>query len=806
MSDSGVQRVAIAGAGKMGQQIAVAALAHRFDVRLYDTNPKALDIAAQAKDAVGKVLGYSEEKRANLLRLVSQLKVQADLGQVIQDADLVIECVPERARLKKDFLRQVSPRLSPEALIVTNSSMILPSELMGDVIGPERFASLHFLSETAAVEIMGHPATSQRTIERLRAFVEEIGHRPFVCHREHPGQMLNHMLVAVNYAALSLAANGIGEPAEIDAIWMLSSRTDSGPFGQLDIIGLDTALDITKLQAVVSGDPQVHRNIAFLQSYVDAGRLGVKVGRGIYEYPNPAYKDPEFLRIPPGRPARPEEDRESSSLVDRTTRSDLQSKPEPALVSFWSREANGVSRVEFSLDPTRLECLKDHVFRGTPLLPAAAILELFVESLTCVEAETRPNDWTLSSIEFLNGIRCFTDQPQRVFVQIVPEREEYLLELRQVFCNRQGAVIDPERLCSRARANRSHHKPDSRLSKVAAKQTGVIRYADSGSNVFGPTMRRLVRLGVSENAGWGELADVMDNAQRSPGQNFCLPVATLDGALVACAVNTRRLLPDVLQLPKQLCEMRILKELKPSAGGIVSFRPVSVSPDGTEYDLDVSNSDGEICLSLRGYACHALADAETRVFEVEWEACEASLYAEPVASSADSGEDPVFSICLEDSTAIILGDGPEGRAIAARLIPHGVSPHVIPGVCNDDSLFLEYLQDEEPTLVVVMPSQDEQEVESWLGIGRRRVETVVSAARRNPEHGLLVFVVPAEWSATSAEALIPAALDEWRSFSRPYGWDVDVVRLPHETWPVRSAELVVEAVVANCGTTSFQHR
>lgn len=808
MSASGIQRVAIAGAGKMGQQIAVAALAHRFDVRLYDTNPKALDIAAQAKETVGQVLGYSEEMRATLRRLISQLTLQTDLGQAIQGAELVIECIPERARLKKDFLRQVSPRLSPQTLIVTNSSMILPSELAEEVTGPERFASLHFLSETAAVEVMGHAGTSARTIERLTAFVEEIGHRPFVCHREHPGQLLNHMLVAVNYAALSLAANGIGEPSEIDAIWMLSSRTDSGPFGQLDIIGLDTALDITKLQAVVTGDPQVHRNIAFLQSYVDAGRLGVKAGRGIYDYPNPAYKNPDFLRIPPGRPAVVLDQTPASvDAVSRISPSECRPNREIPLVNSWSREADGNWRVAFSLDPTRLDCLKDHVFRGTPLLPAAAILELFLESLMCVESGTQPTEWMLSTVEFLNGIRCFTDQPQRVFVQIVPDQDAYLLELRQVFCNRQGVVIDPARLCSRGRASRAPGEPISELSKVVASQTGVIRYANAGANTFGATMRRLVRLEVADKGGWGELANVADSQRGVPGQNFCLPVATIDGALVACAVNTRRLLPDVLQLPKQLREMRLLKGLAPSGGGMVTFRPVSVSSTGTEYDLDVRNSQGEICLSLRGYECHALADAETRVFDVEWQTCKTGLNEDPVGwkSPMGSAEEATFSICLEDSTAVIVGDGPEGRAIAARLIPHGVSPHVIPGVSNDDGLFLEYLKDEEPALVIVMPTRGEHEVEDWLATGWRRVDTVVSVARRNHEPGMMVFVVPEEWFVASG-ATITAASNEWRGLSRPCGWDMKVVRLPRETWPVRTAELVVEAVTANCRTTSAQHR
>jgi hypothetical protein len=467
-------------------------------------------------------------------------------------------------------------------------------------------------------------------------------------------------------------------------------------------------------------------------------------------------------------------------------------------VSNWSREASGGSRVEFTLDPTRLDCLKDHVFRRTPLLPAAAILELFVESLKCVEAGTRPTEWMLSNVEFLNGIRCFTDQPQRVFVQLIPDQGAYLLELRQVFCNRQGAVIDPERLCSRGRANRAHAQAVSEVPKTTVSQIGVIRYAETGGNTFGPTMRRLVRLGATEKAGWGELSAAGDATQRVPGEDFSLPVATLDGALVACAVNTRRLMPDVLQLPKQLREMWLLKELAPSEGGMVTFEAVSVASTGTEYDLDVWNSQGEICLSLRGYECHALADPQTRVFDVEWETRDTEL-------NGHLAEENSFSICLEDSTAIIVGDGPEGRAVAARLIPQGVSPHVIGGI-SDNSELLECLHDEEPTLVLMMPTPGSHEVEDWLAAARSVVETVVSTARPDDEPGMLVFVVPEEWFTKPAGAAIASAASEWRGLTRPAGWETTVVRIPRDTWPVRTAEIVVEAVTANCRATSVPLR
>jgi hypothetical protein len=231
---------------------------------------------------------------------------------------------------------------------------------------------------------------------------------------------------------------------------------------------------------------------------------------------------------------------------------------------------------------------------------------------------------------------------------------------------------------------------------------------------------------------------------------------------------------------------------------MVTFQAVSVASTGTEYDLDVWNSQGELCLSLRGYECHALADPGTRVFDVEWETRDTEL-------NGHLGDENPFSICLEDSTAIIVGDGPEGRAIAARLIPQGVSPHVIGGI-SDNSELLECLHDEEPTLVLMMPTPGSREVEDWLAAARRFVETIASTARPDDEPGMLVFVVPEQWFTKPAGATIANAAGEWRGLTRPAGWETTVVRIPRDTWPVRTAEIVVEAVTANCRVTSVQHR
>jgi 3-hydroxybutyryl-CoA dehydrogenase len=153
---------------------------------------------------------------------------------------------------------------------------------------PERFAAMHFNLERDLVEIMPHPGTAAATIARLRAFCDAIRHVAIVCKQEFPGFVFNNLLMMLNGTAISLAANGVATVEDIDRAWMQAMRTHIGPFGILDGIGLDTAYRVTELRVQLTRDQQGLKNAQFLKQYVDAGHLGIKTGRGFYNYPEPA--------------------------------------------------------------------------------------------------------------------------------------------------------------------------------------------------------------------------------------------------------------------------------------------------------------------------------------------------------------------------------------------------------------------------------------------------------------------------------------------------------------------------------------
>jgi 3-hydroxybutyryl-CoA dehydrogenase len=106
------------------------------------------------------------------------------------------------------------------------------------------------------------------------------------------------MYGALNTAAIALAQRGVASIEDIDRSWMHITKASVGPLGALDAVGLDTVWTITDYWARRLDDGQLRANAAFLKEYIDRGDLGVKTGRGFYNYPDPAYARPGFIESP----------------------------------------------------------------------------------------------------------------------------------------------------------------------------------------------------------------------------------------------------------------------------------------------------------------------------------------------------------------------------------------------------------------------------------------------------------------------------------------------------------------------------
>lgn len=281
-----IKTLTVLGTGVLGSQIAFQAAFHGFVVTAYDVDEDAL---AKARDRFtrlagiyrAQVAGASEGKTEAAL---ANLRLTADLGDAVVDADLVIEAVPELLELKRDVYRELAERAPAKTIFATNSSTLLPSDLKDFTGRPDRFLALHYANNIWAqniAEVMGTAETDPAVYAAVVGFARNSGLEPIEIRKEKAGYVLNSLLVPLLNAAAGLLLQGVADPHTIDKTWRIATGAPSGPFQIYDVVGLTTAYNIA------SASPDAGSQ-AFAQHlkehYIDQGKLGVASGEGFYKY------------------------------------------------------------------------------------------------------------------------------------------------------------------------------------------------------------------------------------------------------------------------------------------------------------------------------------------------------------------------------------------------------------------------------------------------------------------------------------------------------------------------------------------
>lgn len=293
-----INNVMVAGSGVLGSQIAFQSAFHGYQVNIYDIND---DVLVKAKERINALIEtytdyFKDEQKAK--EAVTRITFYSDIEKSVENIDLVIEAIPEVIEIKKDFYKELG-KMSPEKTIfATNTSTLLPSQFAQDTGRPEKFSALHFandIREKNTAEVMGHEDTSEWVINLLLDFAESIGMVPLHVKKEHPGYLLNSLLVPFLTAGQGLWANGIADPETIDKTWMIATGAPLGPFAILDIVGIETVYNIVKSQ--VEADPTKQPILDALEkNFIDKGKFGKSSGEGFYKYPNPKYIHEDFLK------------------------------------------------------------------------------------------------------------------------------------------------------------------------------------------------------------------------------------------------------------------------------------------------------------------------------------------------------------------------------------------------------------------------------------------------------------------------------------------------------------------------------
>lgn len=289
-----IKKVLILGSGTLGLRIGLQAALSGFDTVIYDIHEEAL---AAAKKIQSSILKGLVEKNSITSETADAAKKRitftTDAALAARDADFVSESVVEDLAIKKKVWAQFATLCPEHTVFTTNTSYLMPSYFAAETGRPERFCAFHFHDVFFAnvVDIMPHPSTAQWVIDLLMEMGRKLNQTPVFVKKESPGYIFNAMLVALIGAAGALVTYDIASIEDVDRSWMGNFKMERGPFGILDLVGLETVWHITSSMS----DEKSKKFAALLKTYVDTGKLGIKTGEGFYTYPDPEFQQDHFI-------------------------------------------------------------------------------------------------------------------------------------------------------------------------------------------------------------------------------------------------------------------------------------------------------------------------------------------------------------------------------------------------------------------------------------------------------------------------------------------------------------------------------
>ena len=282
-----IKTVAVLGAGAMGRQIALNAAVNGFAVRVADSFPSACDKAlAWSRSYLDKSVEKGKMTRLDADAALARVAYTRAPGEAVEGCDLVIEAIIEDEAVKRELFAEVNLRAPADALITTNSSYIPSSRFTDLIANPARLCNLHYFNPAMRmklVEIVRGDHTGAETVEVLKAFVRAVGKDCIVVNKEIEGFVVNRLLRAMQNEAFFLYQNGIASIEDIDAGAEKGLNHPMGPFRLLDLAGIDICYLNRQRTYEKTGRPE-DRPPAFLEEKYKKGELGVKTGRGWYDY------------------------------------------------------------------------------------------------------------------------------------------------------------------------------------------------------------------------------------------------------------------------------------------------------------------------------------------------------------------------------------------------------------------------------------------------------------------------------------------------------------------------------------------
>lgn len=280
-----IRTIAVLGAGTMGHGIAHGTAVAGYETRLFDVS------AAQLAKARGQIEGILR-KSVELGKLASvdvdaamgRLTTTTDVAAALAGADFIIEAAPEKIDLKVKLFADIDAHAPASAVVASNTSALSITEIAGTLKNPSRVGGMHFFNpvhKMKLIEIVRALESSEATLEAIETVSRQM-QKETVLVREAPGFITTRVNASIGNEAFYMLMEGVASARDIDKALKLGLNHPMGPFELVDLVGLDTRLSILEYLHKSMGEK--YRPCPLLAQYVKAGRLGKKVGRGVYDY------------------------------------------------------------------------------------------------------------------------------------------------------------------------------------------------------------------------------------------------------------------------------------------------------------------------------------------------------------------------------------------------------------------------------------------------------------------------------------------------------------------------------------------
>jgi len=283
---SEIKTVAVIGAGIMGRGIAHAAAIGGYRTILEDLLPTALRRAeSEIRANLDKAVELGKITCAGADAAFGRLEYAGSVEEAAREADLVIEAVPEEMESKIEIFTLLDKICRPTTILASNTSSLSVTEIASVTYRPKKCIGMHFFNPVHKMKLLEVVRALETDDNTLAAAVDVGKHmgKEVVVIRESPGFITSRINAMIGNEAFYMLQEGIASATDIDKALRLGLNHPMGPFELVDLVGLDTRLNILEYLHKSLGEK--YRPAPLLVQYVKAGRLGRKSGRGVYEYP-----------------------------------------------------------------------------------------------------------------------------------------------------------------------------------------------------------------------------------------------------------------------------------------------------------------------------------------------------------------------------------------------------------------------------------------------------------------------------------------------------------------------------------------